>query len=160
MDGLSDAVDLPIIAPGVRYNRGAGIRIAMEIGAGIAGQFDMIHGELVDTRATKPDAVIWGHNYGIVVNENCERFYDEGEDYLFASFELIAYDTWRYQNRQFSPVSFLACAKHSSIRTAPRGPGQVEQRGARAHRTVEPAPPDPIVGSSTTTSAQPRSKWR
>lgn len=95
-----DAVTLPIIAPGVKYNRGAGIRMAMEIGAGTAGQFDGIHAELVDTRATKPDAVIWGHNYGIVVNENCERFYDEGEDYLFASFELIAYETWRHQNQK------------------------------------------------------------
>jgi hypothetical protein len=24
--------------------------------------------ELVDSRTTKPDAVVWGHNYGIVVN--------------------------------------------------------------------------------------------
>lgn len=95
-----NAVDLPLIAPGIRYNRGAGIRMAMEIGAATAGQFDGIHAELVDTRATKPDAVIWGHNYGIVVNENCERFYDEGEDYLFASFELIAYETWRNQNQK------------------------------------------------------------
>ncbi|WP_281689999.1 FAD-binding protein [Pseudonocardia thermophila] len=95
-----DAVDLPLIAPGIKYNRGAGIRMAMEIGAGTAGQFDMVHSELVDTRATKPDAVIWGHNYGIVVNEDCERFYDEGEDYLFASFELIAYEVWRNQNQK------------------------------------------------------------
>jgi tricarballylate dehydrogenase len=95
-----DAVDLPIIAPGIKYNRGAGIRMAMEIGAGTAGQFDMVHAELVDTRATKPDAVIWGHNYGIVVNQDGERFYDEGEDYLFASFELIAYETWRNQNQK------------------------------------------------------------
>lgn len=95
-----NAVDLPLIAPGIRYNRGAGIRMAMEIGAGTAGQFDGIHAELVDTRTDTPDAVIWAHNYGIVVNENCERFYDEGEDYLFASFELIAHDTWRYQNQR------------------------------------------------------------
>jgi len=95
-----NAVDLPLIAPGIRYNRGAGIRMAMDIGAATAGQFDMVHAELVDTRATKPDAVVWGHNYGIVVNEDCDRFYDEGEDYLFASFELIAYDTWRHQNQK------------------------------------------------------------
>jgi len=95
-----NAVDLPLIAPGVQHNRGAGIRMAMEIGAATSGQFDGIHAELVDTRASKPDAVIWGHNYGIVVNENCERFYDEGEDYLFASFELIALETWRNQNQR------------------------------------------------------------
>ncbi len=95
-----NAVDLPLIAPGIRYNRGAGIRMAMDIGAGTAGQFDGIHSDLVDTRTGTPDAVIWAHNYGIVVNEDCERFYDEGEDYLFASFEKIAHDTWRYQNQK------------------------------------------------------------
>ena len=95
-----NTVDLPLIAPGLVYNRGAGIRMAMEIGAGTAGQFDGIHAELVDTRTDTSDAVIWAHNYGIVVNEDCERFYDEGEDYLFASFELIAHDTWRYQNQK------------------------------------------------------------
>ncbi len=95
-----NTVDLPLIAPGLVYNRGAGIRMAMEIGAGTAGQFDGIHAELVDTRTDTPDAVIWAHNYGIVVNEDCERFYDEGEDYLFASFELVAHDTWRYQNQK------------------------------------------------------------
>ncbi|BFZ65353.1 hypothetical protein YB2330_006519 [Saitoella coloradoensis] len=95
-----NAVDLPLIAPGLKYNRGAGIRMAMEIGAGTAGQFDMFHAECVDTRTSKPDAVIWGHNYGIVVNRDCSRFYDEGCSRLFESFELIAYDIWRYQNQE------------------------------------------------------------
>ncbi|MGI8728771.1 MAG: FAD-binding protein [Solirubrobacteraceae bacterium] len=95
-----DADDLPIIVPGIKYNRGAGIRMAMEIGADTAGQFDMVHAELVDPRAKTPHSVIWGQNYGIVVNESCERFHDEGEDYLFASTESIAYDTWRHQNQK------------------------------------------------------------
>ncbi|KAI8298363.1 3-ketosteroid 1-dehydrogenase helE [Colletotrichum sp. SAR11_240] len=53
---------------------------------------------LVDTRADKPDAVIWGHNYGILVNNDCERFYDEGERHLFATFEMAALHTWKDQN--------------------------------------------------------------
>lgn len=89
------AVDLPTIARGPRYNRGGGIRMAMEVGADTAGQFDMVHAELVDPRAKKYHAAIWGQNYGIVVDENCERFRDEGEDYLFATSRSIAYDTWR-----------------------------------------------------------------
>ncbi len=96
----NNAVDLPLIAPGLVHNRGGGIRMAMDAGAATSGQFDGIHAELVDTRTSTPDAVIWAHNYGIVVNEDCERFYDEGEDYLFASFEKIAHDTWRYQNQK------------------------------------------------------------
>ncbi|KAK5698824.1 hypothetical protein LTR97_006472 [Elasticomyces elasticus] len=90
---------LPLIAPGLKYNRGAGLRMALEVGAGTAGSFDGMHCELVDTRATKPDAVMWGHNYGIVVNRDSQRFYDEGKRHLFATFEMIALECWRDQNQ-------------------------------------------------------------
>ncbi|CZR60483.1 uncharacterized protein PAC_10379 [Phialocephala subalpina] len=92
--------NLPLIAPGLKYNTGAGINMALEVGAGTAGSFDGMHCELVDTRATKPDAVVWGHNYGIVVNRDCKRFYDEGKRHLFATFEMIALETWRDQNQE------------------------------------------------------------
>jgi succinate dehydrogenase/fumarate reductase flavoprotein subunit len=91
---------LPLIAPGLKYNKGAGLNMALEVGAATSGSFDGIHCELVDTRATKPDAVIWGHNYGIVVNEHCKRFYDEGKRHLFATFEMIALELWRDQNQK------------------------------------------------------------
>ena len=51
---------LPLIAPGLKYNRGAGLRMALEVGAGTAGSFDGMHCELVDTRSGKPDSVMWG----------------------------------------------------------------------------------------------------
>jgi tricarballylate dehydrogenase len=62
--------------------------MAMDIGAATAGWFDMVHAELVAPRAKTPHSVIWDQNYGIVVNENCERFHDE--DYLFATTESSA----------------------------------------------------------------------
>jgi tricarballylate dehydrogenase len=93
-----DSHKLPLIAPGLKYNKGAGLRMCLEVGAGTAGSFDGMHCELVDTRAKKPDAVIWGHNYGIVVNKNCDRFYDEGKRHLFATFEMIALECWRDQD--------------------------------------------------------------
>ena len=49
---------LPLIAPGLKYNRGAGINITLEVGACTAGSFDGIHCKLVDRRATKPNAVV------------------------------------------------------------------------------------------------------
>ena len=55
-----DSHKLPLIAPGLKYNKGAGLRMALEVGASTAGSFDGMHCELVDTRAGKPDAVIWG----------------------------------------------------------------------------------------------------
>lgn len=74
--------------------------MGLEVGAAVAGSMSGMHCELVDTRAKKPDAVIWGHNYGIVVNEHCKRFYDEGQRHLFATFEMIALYTWRDQNQK------------------------------------------------------------
>jgi tricarballylate dehydrogenase len=93
------ACDLRLIAPGVGYNRGAGIKMAMEIGADTAGQFDMIHAEMVDPRTDRADAVIYPHPFGIVVNANGERFYDEGQNSFDATFELIAYEVWKNQNQ-------------------------------------------------------------
>ncbi|EXJ68436.1 uncharacterized protein A1O5_08228 [Cladophialophora psammophila CBS 110553] len=89
---------LPLIAPGLVHNRGAGIRMAMEAGAATSGAFDGIHSEIVDARTTKPDAVIWGHCYGIVVNGDCKRFYDEAKRHLF--FEMIALEAWRDQKNE------------------------------------------------------------
>jgi len=52
----------------------------------------------VDDRRFPSDAVIWGHLYGIVVNDDCKRFYDEGKRHLFATFEMIALECWRDHN--------------------------------------------------------------
>jgi tricarballylate dehydrogenase len=49
------AVEMPLIAPGVASNRGDGLRMAVAVGADTAGQFDMFHGEPVDSRTTHPD---------------------------------------------------------------------------------------------------------
>jgi hypothetical protein len=46
--------------------------MALDAGAAVAGSMSGMHCALVDTRATKPDAVIWGHNYGTVVNSDPE----------------------------------------------------------------------------------------
>jgi hypothetical protein len=116
-----NAVDLPPIAPGLKYNRascicdrvaepdhadqreigqGNGIRAAIEIGAGTSGAFDGIHAELCDVRSTKPDSAIFGTMFGILVNEQCKRFIDEGRRQLWATFELHAYEVWKNQNQK------------------------------------------------------------
>jgi tricarballylate dehydrogenase len=94
------ACDMPVIAPGPANNRGDGIRMAMEIGADTAGQFDMFHGEPVDPRATKPDAVVYPYPYGIVVNGRAERFFDEGRSSFDSTFEALAFEIWRGQDQR------------------------------------------------------------
>ncbi|MGH8988558.1 MAG: FAD-binding protein [Acidimicrobiales bacterium] len=93
------ACDIPVISPGTANNCGEGILMAIDVGAGTAGQFDMAHIEPVDPRAKKPDAVIYPYTYGIVVNRDAERFFDEGKDSFDETFEELGYEIWRNQHQ-------------------------------------------------------------
>ncbi len=69
---------------GTPYNRGTILRILIDNHIQQIGDVTQCHAVAIDARApkfdggiiTRLDCVI----YGIVVNKNCERFYDEGED--------------------------------------------------------------------------------
>jgi len=111
----TDACDLPLLAPGLAFNQGAGIRMAMEIGAGTSGQFDMVHTELVDRRTTRPDAFIYAHPFGIVVNGHAKRFYDEGQGTFEETFELIAFEVWRNQNQNAFFIADQNITSHQGI---------------------------------------------
>jgi len=106
------ACDLPLIAPGIANNRGDGLRMAMELGADTAGQFDMIHAEPVDRRTSSADAVIYGYTGGIFVNGRAERFYDEGRDTWDNTFEHIGFEIWRNQDQE---AYWIADAKTLAI---------------------------------------------
>ena len=92
--------ELPLIAPTLANNRGDGIRLTAPLDGDVAGQFDMFHGEPVDTRTDKPDAVIYGYPFGIIVNRHCRRFFDEGQDSFDATFERLGYEIWARQDQQ------------------------------------------------------------
>lgn len=96
----SRACDLPLVAPTLVSNRGEGLRMAMEVGADTAGQFDMFHGEPMDPRSSKPDAVIYGYPFGIVVNSAAKRFFDEGKDSFDSTFEALSFEIWRNQGQK------------------------------------------------------------
>ena len=93
-------VELPLIAPTLANNRGDGIRLAQPLGADLAGQFDMFHGEPVDRRSSKPDAVVYAYPFGILVNRRAQRFFDEGADSFDATFEQLGYEIWANQQQQ------------------------------------------------------------
>ncbi|MFC3097492.1 FAD-binding protein [Alteraurantiacibacter palmitatis] len=92
--------ELPVIAPTLVNNQGDGIRLTQPLGGDVAGQFDMFHGEPVDTRSSKPDAVIYGYPFGILVNRHGQRFFDEGQDSFDATFERLGYEIWANQDQQ------------------------------------------------------------
>jgi tricarballylate dehydrogenase len=93
-------VELPLIAPTLANNRGDGIRLAQPVGADLAGQFDRFHGEPIDRRSSKPDAVVYAYPFGILVNRAAQRFFDEGADSFDATFEQLGYEIWAHQQQE------------------------------------------------------------
>jgi tricarballylate dehydrogenase len=91
---------MPLIAPTLVNNRGDGIRLTEQLGAALAGQLDMFHGEPVDPRSSRPDAVVYAYPFGIVVNRDAQRFFDEGADSFDATFERLGYEIWANQNQE------------------------------------------------------------
>lgn len=69
---------------GTPYNRGSVLRMLMEAGVQTVGDPTQCHAVAIDARAPKFDGGIITRLdcvvFGIVVNNRCERFYDEGED--------------------------------------------------------------------------------
>lgn len=92
-------VEMPLIAPTLANNRGDGIRLTRPLDADLAGQFDMFHGEPVDPRSSKPDAVVYAYPFGILVNQGAQRFFDEGADSFDATFEQLGYEIWAHQHQ-------------------------------------------------------------
>lgn len=85
-----EAVRIPTIARGGMNNKGEGIRMAMDVGAKTAGQWDAFHAEPVDPRSDREEAVVMTFPYGILVNKHGERFLDEGESTVDAIYERVA----------------------------------------------------------------------
>jgi tricarballylate dehydrogenase len=92
--------ELPLIAPTLTNNRGDGIRLTEPLGADVAGEFEMFHGEPIDRRSAKPDAVVYAYPFGILVNRHAQRFFDEGADSFDATFERLGYEIWAHQSQQ------------------------------------------------------------
>ncbi len=69
---------------GTPYNRGRVLRNLLDQGVGAVGDPTQCHAVALDARAPKFDGGITTRldsvPYSVVLNQNCERFYDEGED--------------------------------------------------------------------------------
>jgi len=78
-----DAADNFLIR-GTPYNRGSILKMLLEKGVQEIGDPTQCHAVAIDARAPKFDGgIITRHDsvvFGIVVNRNAQRFYDEGED--------------------------------------------------------------------------------
>jgi len=81
-----------LISPGTRHNSGEGIRMALALGADRAGDWNGMHAEPVDARAKDSAPVVLVYPYGIVVDRNGRRFFDEGAALVHETWETFARD--------------------------------------------------------------------
>lgn len=86
---IPGAYRLKTVSPGTDGNTGDGIRMAVDIGADTAGQFDGAHLEPVDPRSSNREAVVGTWMFGIMVNQRGERFMDEGERLFDLQFDQV-----------------------------------------------------------------------
>jgi tricarballylate dehydrogenase len=86
------AESLRAISPGTAQNDGAGIRAALEAGARRSGDWNGMHAEPVDARSRKSAPVVLVYPYGIVVDRNGARFFDEGAGLVHETWEQFARD--------------------------------------------------------------------
>ena len=75
------------ISAGSAYDEGDGIRMALEAGALAAGDWKGMHSEPTDPRSTGPAPVVLVYPYGIVVDIEGRRFFDEGASLVHETWE-------------------------------------------------------------------------
>ncbi len=78
------------VARGGYYNRGEGIRMALEIGAAPCGDYGSFHAQPVDPRSGRHEPVVLNYPYGILVNREGRRFVDEAPATVDASYEAAS----------------------------------------------------------------------
>ena len=78
------------ISSGTAYNTGAGVRMAIAAGAQTSGDWNGMHVEPVDPRSDRAEPVVLAYPYGIVVDRNGKRFFDEGNGRVDETWETLA----------------------------------------------------------------------
>jgi tricarballylate dehydrogenase len=77
------------VARGGYYNKGEGIRMALDIGAAPSGDYSRFHAEPLDPRSGAAEPIVLAFNYGILVNAAGQRFVDEAPATVDATYEAI-----------------------------------------------------------------------
>jgi tricarballylate dehydrogenase len=83
---------IKLISPGTRFDTGDGLRMAMDQGASVSGDWNGMHIEPVDPRSRSSAPVVLVYPYGIVVDQEGRRFFDEGSGLVHETWEAFARD--------------------------------------------------------------------
>jgi len=167
---------------GSPYNTGEAIDMVLDVDANPVGQWSGAHMALID--AGSPDAEgganrVDGYQYGVILNEEGERFVDEGEDaraHTYAKFGRLIFE-------EPGHVGFIVLDSRMNEHvwaTGPSDPVEADtlpelferidvERPDRAVETVEaynaacdpdnPFEPDELDGNSATDVEPPKSNW-
>jgi tricarballylate dehydrogenase len=86
------AETIRLISPGTRFDTGDGIRMAVDLGASVSGDWNGMHIEPIDPRSRQSAPVVLVYPYGIVVDQDGRRFLDEGGGLVHETWEAFARD--------------------------------------------------------------------
>ena len=84
------AETMRLISPGTRFNTGDGIEMGLAIGASRAGDWNGMHAEPIDARSHNSAPVVLVYPYGVVVDRNGRRMFDEGGGLVHETWEWVA----------------------------------------------------------------------
>ena len=98
------AKSMRLISPGTRFNTGDGIEIALRLGADKSGDWSGMHCEPIDARSKNSAPVVLVYPYGIVVDKNGRRIFDEGGGLMHETWE------WLARNIHFKTLGSIAYA--------------------------------------------------
>ena len=77
------------VSRGGHYNRGEGVRMALNVGAAPCGDFGSFHAQPVDPRSMDMEPVVMNYNLGVLINDSGKRFTDEGPAMVDATYEVV-----------------------------------------------------------------------
>ncbi len=100
------------ICKGANFNRGEGIRMALDIGAATAGDFGSYHAEPIDPRSGVSEPSVFIFPYAILVNKDGRRFTDEAPGTVDAHYESV---TRRIFEQRDGLAFVVLDAKHTRI---------------------------------------------
>lgn len=125
------------LAKGGYYNKGEGIRMALEIGAAPSGDYSNFHASPADPRSPQPDGGNYIFPYGILVNRLGKRFIDEAPGPVDRTYEAITREIFR-QPRNLAYIILDAKVRDipgytRALRTdqKPEEAGSIEQLASR-----------------------------
>ena len=89
---------LRTMSRGCHYNKGEGIRMALDIGAAPCGDFGSWHASPMDPRSELPGPSVYIYPYGVLVNARGQRFTDEAPGPTDETYESVSREIFNQPN--------------------------------------------------------------